>query len=150
MKDDTVNKTIFFVIGLVLSLIIIGVMVFAVVTGKNFSEKKIAKLSDTINELDESQFTDYDQQIIPGNQVLSLLNTYQNEKVSVCVKTKRNTTYYNYKIGSANALGGKANGNIAQASNKEKDNYIHPNGQFMCEVLRDNNETITGITFVQQ
>ena len=110
-----------------------------------------AKEINRINtEFAESDKVVYDNTTVSGNEVMNVIKKTDGEKVGIYVKTKKSETYYGYQFDlSSGALGAAAKGNYSLAAETSSDTYINPYADFKGSVIRDSNDTITGIKFVQ-
>ena len=88
-----------------------------------------AKEINRINtEFAESDKVVYDNTTVSGSEVMNVIKKTDGEKVGIYVKTK---------------------GNYSLAAETSSDTYINPYADFKGSVIRDSNDTITGIKFVQ-
>ena len=110
--------------------------------------------------VDEEQFTNVEGKTVSGNEVVSDIRSWKNNAlcVKVVTKTQASGTYYNFKNYNT-STGLQSNQKrttqenstlISDATNSLKPNYINPNGQFLTEIVRDNNQTIIAVVFTQQ
>lgn len=95
----------------------------------------------------------YDGMSVSGSEVINVVNKFKNDTISVVVVNKLGTkTYYGYTASEGvthSTLGGSVKTDIKAAQKIGNASYINPNAQFVCTVLRDINNTIIGIKFVQ-
>lgn len=109
---------------------------------------QISKLNAEFNESDKMM---YDGLGVSGSEVVNVINKFKNEALSVKVSTKKGTFYYNHGLSSDGAaLGGAGGASIKDAQKSTSSNYINPNAQFSGSIIRDVNNTIIGIAFVQE
>lgn len=108
----------------------------------------------------EEKYTLYDgKSNISGNTVLSNIRNWQTDTICIKVVTKKNTSgmFFNFStydttngLDDSNQLTPTANAKLlADAQKKSHKNYINPNAQFTCEVVRDSNSTIIAVVFTQ-
>ena len=89
-----------FKIILVLLLVAFGVWAFFLVKGK--ATETVGNAGSQMDTLNESEFTDYDGQIVQGSAVLSCINNWKNYDVAVVV----DGVCFNHTIsGDYNTLG---------------------------------------------
>lgn len=158
--EGSLTGSIRLVIALIVCLLVAGV-IFGIWYGV---KPMINNASRDISEygviLDESKYTDNDGQYLSGNQVISNLRTWASDDVCIKVVTKTNAagTFYNYKnynettgLTDTDKLTSTENNKlISSAGNKTATNYINPNGQFFCEIIRNQNDVIIAAVLTQQ
>lgn len=149
--------------------LVVALIICLLVAGAMFGlwyivKPMIGNASKDISEygviLDESKYTDNDGQYLTGNQVMSYLRSWSNDDVCIKVVTKTNTagTFYNYKnydettgLTDTDKLSSTENNKlISSAGNKTSTNYINPNGQFFCKIVRNQNDVIIAAVLTQQ
>lgn len=112
---------------------------------------QISKLNAEFNESDKSM---YDGLEVSGSEVINVINKFKNEDVCIEVKTKKSTVQYCRSMSSNSdgsyELGSATTSNTKNAQDINHVNYVNPNAQFSGTVLRDANNAIIGINFVQQ
>ena len=110
-----------------------------------------AKEINRINtEFAESDKVVYDNTTVSGSEVMNVIKKTDGEKVGIYVKTKKSATDYGSHFDlNSGALGAAAKGNYSLAAETSSDTYINPYADFKGSVIRDSNDTITGIKFVQ-
>ena len=82
--------------------------------------------------------------------MLNVIKKMSEDNIGVYVKTNKSETYYGYSFDlNSGALGAASNTNYAQAAQVTGNTYINPYANFKGTVIRDSNDTITGIKFVQ-
>lgn len=146
-NDFFSNLTVVIIAGLILAVALGGFFWF-----KNKYDSNMEGAQKTIDSAEAAKYTDYEGRIIPGSKVRNLLSTYEKDEICVTVKTKKNTTSYNYADKTlATAIDpAKNRKNIVAAGTKTEKNYINPAGEFLCSIGRDDNQSLVEIIFEQQ
>lgn len=154
MGNDDAREGIKIGVGLVITLIVIGIVFGVLAIGKMFVRKAENGIGAAATNMDNAAYTDYEEQTLSGSQVQSLLTQYAGQTVFVkTVSLSHKTTMYNYS--STTSLSSPIdsstqNQRLANSTVKGKAEYIEPNGKFKCSLTRDKNNTIIGVTFTQQ
>lgn len=161
MKGDMPLPTILLLIAsVVIALLIIAFCFNTWRTSKATGDKVQGEISNMGVMVDEEQFTNVEGKTVSGNEVVSDIRSWKNNAlcVKVVTKTQASGTYYNFKNYNT-STGLQSNQKrttqenstlISDATNSLKPNYINPNGQFLTEIVRDNNQTIIAVVFTQQ
>ena len=93
----------------------------------------------------------YDGTEVSGSEVLNVIRRFQNEVCGVYVTTNKSSTFYGYAFDlSSGNLTGEVDNTYKLARVETNKEYINPNARFLGNVIRDINNTITGIEFTQQ
>ncbi len=138
-----VKKILTFAFGIILVVSFIGLSFGFFNMGKKSAENSQGVLGKKLNEYSDeySQYTV--GTLVLGEEVLSLIN--EDMEVTVKVKTGvDNSTGKSYTAASTAE-------EIANAKNRNKNEYINPYKNFKCtSVDRNNNGVITNLEFTQQ
>lgn len=160
MKDMPLSTILILIASVVIALLIIAFGFNTWRTSKATGDKVQGEITNMGVMVDEEQFTNIEGKTVSGNEVVSDIRSWKNNAlcVKVVTKTQASGTYYNFK--NYNASSGLQSNQkrttqenstlISDATNSLKPNYINPNGQFLTEVVRDNNQTIIAVVFTQQ
>ena len=101
-------------------------------------------------EFAESDKIVYHNATVSGSEVLNVIKKMAEENIGIYVKTNKAETYYGHSFDlSSGVLGAVSAASYIQATESTSSNYINPYANFKGTVIRDSNDTITGITFVQ-
>lgn len=138
--------------GTIITCVIIGLGFFIAREAKDTANAGAGQISRLNAEFSESDKVMYDGMQVSGSEVINVINRFKEEEIGIKVQNKKNiVTYYNFTLGSGDkTLGGKSSNTVDAARNMKDEKYINPNGQFIGSVLRDENNTILGISFVQR
>ena len=101
----------------------------------------------------EQKFTKYDGLTVSGSDVRRALKEFEDDEIAVVVVTRigGQREYYCEIDDSTNRITStSASAYISETEEKTSNYYINPSGKFKATVLRDDNDTITGILFEQQ
>lgn len=153
MSSEKHQSTIFGMsTNTIMELLIFATIMAIIMFGINKFDDLTAKWQERTGAMEESEFTRYEgKNNITGSTVQTLLSQWKNEEFCVTIKTKTNTTSYNYTSGDlSSAIDSKENQkSIVNATIKAERNYVNPNGKFTCSINRNDNNVITEIVFEQ-
>ena len=162
--DEHASKSLNVGASVVIALVIIGIVFTIVTVANRMTANGISRASNLAGQMQETNYTQYDGQLIKGDQVLSIIKQFQDDTISIDVITGgSNETRYIYDsavFNVANAActisGDKMTAQeMAVAMRNAQDpasaTYIAPTKNFLCIVCR-NPETqgITGLHFTLQ
>lgn len=137
--------------GTIITCVIIGLGFYIAREARDTAANGAGQISKLNAEFNESDKVIYDGLKVSGSEVINVINKFKNETISIQVTTKKGTTYYNYSLNSdGTALGNEGGASIKAAQDSTSGTYINPNEQFLGVVIRDVNNTIIGISFLQQ
>lgn len=109
--------------------------------------KEINRLN---TEFAESDKIVYDNALVSGSEVMNVIKKTAGQKVGIYVKTNKTEAYYGYNFDLTDgSLGSETKTNYTAATESSSNTYINPYAEFKGTVIRDANDTITGIKFVQ-
>ena len=91
-------------VSLFIVVLVIAVVVSLVMLGLGWFNRGSAKLSDTVNSLDSSQFSSYNETEITGDQVRSAIQSFITQDVVLVVDAKGDV--YNGALDTAASSGG--------------------------------------------
>jgi len=144
---------------LCIALITIAVVMF--INAQDATKSAQSNFSSIQAELDQTQFTVYDNTTVSGSQVVNALRKFQDKgEFGVQVITGKNPTGSWYfktvnttvpvgSIGYGSISGTAPNGTLTNASNEALNDYINPAGKFKAQLVKDNSNVIRGIIFSQ-
>jgi len=151
---DNSLKALILAAGTIITCIVIGLGFYISRQASDTAYAATANTNKLSSEFLESDKTMYDGLDIPGSEVLNVITKFKNETLSIVVTTKAgNTTYYNHSVSGSDGgytLGGATSSNTQEAKKVMSESYINPTKQFLGTVLRDANDAIVGIMFVQK
>lgn len=130
-----------------IALITLGVIVYN--TASDGAKAANKEFSSIQTELSEQTFLVYDNTDVSGSQVINAIRKFDDENVGIKVTTGKGTTWYNYDATNPDSLA-TATGAIANTSIESNAEYVNPSGKFSAKILRDSNDVIRAIHFVQQ
>lgn len=145
---------------LTISFITLCVLVFFIAQdGAKTATKKFTGLN---TELSQSEFVVYESSTVSGSQVLNAINKYTgvNNEFGVSVTTGKSATgvWYGRTLNTSVAAGtagygsvlSSGTGTVANAQDETRTDYVNPNGSFRTNIVKDENNVVRGIIFVQQ
>lgn len=164
MKSKNESSLVVNIFLVVVVVVLVGLLI-AWMTGV-FKDKRqdlnngTEKIDHVIGTISEFDLVVYDGYTMKGSSLVELINEYTTKEAPVAIGvqtlanmkgTSNKTTYYNYSITSDSSgynLGTKKSDTVPTV--KTSDDYIAPNESFKGEILRNSNNDIIGILFVQQ
>ena len=146
MRDGGVPSAVLLIGGLMGAVLVVGVIIGIVMLAKgkadDASEQMVKQANDAINSI----YTDYDQEIVSGSEVLTAIGKFKSDRIYVCVDNGKSTTYY-YK----NADGSENTNTIAKAKGDDLNFRISTSADFLGECIYDTDiDDIIGIKFTKQ
>jgi hypothetical protein len=146
-------------ITVIIIVVIVGIIFGFVYMAMQANQDGQDKLSAQVSSLDEKSYAEYDGTKVSGQKVIAAVQQYQGTETGVIIATARDTGGKNYcaqltttttGTDSKNEITGKsADGTMADITDKTKVTYVRPNAQFKATLIRDTNEQVVGIDFVQ-
>ncbi|MGM0379632.1 MAG: hypothetical protein ACQEQE_07785 [Bacillota bacterium] len=128
--------------------------------GQGIMKSSSEKVSQISSEIEESEFTIYENQEVSGSEVVNLVRKYRDDRVGIYIETGKDTngTWYNNEIdgvdsddevyvGSIESENGES---LSTLLDEENDEYVNPNGRFLGRVVRNENDSIIGLYFEQE
>ncbi len=159
----TKKSNILVVILFAVILVILAGAFLAWMTGMFKGKKKelnsgAEKINETVSSLVDFDVEIYNGASVNGESLVELIEeqVYKGKDISIAVQTLANqsrqipvTIYYNRALTTDNAI--DPNGSVTTLNqNISSDNYITPSANFIGKVLRNTNNEVTGILFVQK
>lgn len=148
---DNSLKGLILAAGVIITCLIVGIGFYISREASAAATNGTGQISRMNKEVAESDKVMYDGLDVTGSEVINAINKYKSEDISVKVETKKSTVYYNRLLtDSDKELGGESSASVKNAQTITSAYYINQKAQFTGEILRDVNDTIIGISFVQQ
>lgn len=143
-------KMIILAAGTIITLLTITLGFYIGREGQGLAYGATGKISQINKEFSESDKTMYDGLSVSGSEVLSAVNRFKTDDISIKVTTKKSVTYYNRVLTNSDTeLGTTSSAAIKDAQDILSLYYINQRATFTGEVKRDANGTPIGISFVQ-
>ena len=173
MDNSEISSTSKLAASLVVIAAVLGMSIGVFKIAKGTSSDGVTEFHKAINTVSESQFTDYDNSVLNGSQIISAWNKFDGENVAVLLGSVQDIEasklvsddYYEY-VGKQDAAlywdkdswvsnFGFADKNGKVLVNSDTDNikrsatleYIKPNAKFQCNLVKANTGEILGIAF---
>lgn len=126
--------------------------------GQGILKSSTSKISEISSDIEETEFTIYEDQEVSGSEVVNVVRKYEDKRVGVYVETGKDSdgAWYIQSVSgvSSNDYVGEINtGTITDFSDmidESNDEYVNPNGRFLGKVIRNDSKSIIGLYFVQQ
>lgn len=136
--------------GTIITCIVIGLGFYIAREARDTAAGGAGQISKLNAEFNESDKVMYDGLEVSGSEVVNVINKFKNSNISIMVSTNKKTTYYIYTMTEGkNGIGTVSTASVKDAQKSDHVSYINPNAQFMGEIIRDINNTIIGISFLQ-
>lgn len=147
---DNSLKGLILAAGTIITCIVIGLGFYIAREARDTASTGAGQISKLNAEFNESDKVMYDGLEVSGSEVINLINKYRDDDISIKVQTKKSIIYYGKLLSDSDStLEGDSNASIKDAQKSNSVTFINQNAQFTGEVLRDSNNTIIGISFVQ-
>ncbi|BCN30244.1 hypothetical protein [Anaeromicropila herbilytica] len=147
---DNSLKGLILAAGTIITCIVIGLGFYIAREARDTASSGAGQISKLNAEFNESDKVMYDGLDVSGSEVINLINKYREGDISIKVKTKKSTVYYGKILSSSDTeIGTDSNASVKDAQKSSSVYYINQNAQFTGEVLRDSNNSIIGISFIQ-
>lgn len=150
---DNSLKGLLLAAGVIITCIVVGLAFYISREARDTANTGAGQISKMNAEFNESDKVMYDGLEVSGSEVINVVNKFKNEALSVTVKNGKGTSVsYGRTItitDGVGTLGSSSTADIKDAQVSTNGAYINPNGQFKGSVIRDSNNVIVGINFVQ-
>ena len=138
--------------GTIITCVVITLAFYISREAKQTAANGAQEINKLNTEFAESDKIIYDNAIVSGSEVVNAIKKMAGEKVGVCVETSASSkpVYYGYEFDvSTGKLGDKEGSYVAAETEEGSETYINPYASFKGTIIRDSNDVITGIRFVQ-
>ncbi|WP_145142291.1 ABC transporter permease [Paenibacillus sp. Y412MC10] len=136
-----------------LTIALITIVVNLFMSATDAVKEGQTQFSKIQTQLSQTRYNIYEDTTLTGSQVMNAVRQFNNEnQFGVFVQTGKNgMTYYGntFNQTSGEIEGTAKNTNILPAQDEANNNYINPSGKFKSSVVRDANNMVRGIIFVQ-
>lgn len=137
--------------GVIITCLVVGIGFYISREASAAATNGTGQISRMNKEVSESDKVMYDGLTVTGSEVINAINKYKSEDISVKVTTKKSVVYYNRLLkNNDKELGDVSSASVKNTQIITSSYYINQKAQFTGEILRDVNDTIIGISFVQQ
>ncbi len=137
--------------GTIITCLVVSLGFFISREAQDTATNGVNQIGSLNSEFAAGDKTIYDGAVVSGSEVLNVIRKYADDNIGIYVKTGKSTTYYNseFDLNNGNYLADNDN-TYNMALDSAKDTYINPYGNFKGRVVKDGNNVITGIEFLQQ
>lgn len=147
--------------GIFLTIMLITIVVIITISSQDAAKQGQMKMASITTQLSDTEFNTYNNTTLSGSQVLNAIRQYMNlDQFGIRVVTGKQqksssvgTFYGNSFVYEGNDIGEITTDkftDISRAESQKHDEYINPSGQFTSTIIRDKNNMIRGIVFIQQ
>lgn len=148
---DNSLKGLILAAGVIITCLVVGIGFYISREASAAATNGTGQISRMNKEVAESDKVMYDGLDVTGSEVINAINKYKSEDIAVKVETKKSVVYYNRLLtNNDRELGNESTASVKNTQTIISDYYINQKAQFTGEILRDVNDTIIGISFVQQ
>jgi len=114
----------------------------------------VSELNTLNAEFKDQKFSIYENTELSGSQVVNAIKRFQKDgeanTVGIRVKTGRGSDNWYYNTVSSNGDSITPATKPSNISNPNSTEYINPAGMFKANILRDSNQVVRGIEFIQK
>lgn len=142
---DSALKGLMLAAGVILTCVVIGVGFYVAREAKSTAMSSTQRLSEFKKEISENSITKYDDTEVSGSDVVNfakkMLGTYEADEVApvyVRIETSKHSESYE------NDTYVKALRDVTNIR------YVSPLKLYVSDVIRDDNDVITGVVFVEK
>lgn len=136
--------------GTIITCVVISLGFFIAREAKDTASNGANQINKLNSEFVQSDRVIYDGATVSGSEVLNVIKKFKNDKLGILVKTNKSETFYNYEFDEVTGdITKKMNTDHEYAVDSDSEMYINPYVNFVGKLIRDKNEVITGIVFVQ-
>lgn len=135
---EQIKNFIMWVVGIVFVVVIIFVGYNFFSKSNEMSKSADSGLSSVQQSVETARFTNFENTTCSGSDVISAIRTYATDSFTINVRTAEAAAATAYNAPNAYTI-----------TNSTDANYIEPTAKFSSTLERNNNNTIIGITFVQ-
>lgn len=137
--------------GIIITCIIISLGFYIAREASDTANTGTGQINELQAEFANTSKTMYENTVVSGSEVINVIRKFSDEMIGVRVETKKNISYYIYQFSDTDgSLKNESTLDYKSAQVATNANYINPTGRFLGAVVRDDNGTITGLSFVQQ
>ncbi len=151
---ENATKAILLGAGIVITLVLVSLGFLLLNGATGTVDTQLSDMESQKLQALEQKFTKYDGKTVNGSEVLNALQEFKDDEICIRIDTSSPATPptdYLVKLDTDNSISSSGStGSLSDVKDKSNDFYVNPSGKFEAEVLRDNNNTITGIEFVQK
>lgn len=151
--------------GIFLTIMLITIVVIITISSQDAAKQGQTKMASITTQLSDTEFNTYNNTTLSGSQVLNAVRQYMNlEQFGIRVVTGKQKaagnnvgTFYGNefiyeKVPDQGSIPypDNNNTNLTIAEDQRYPEYINPSGKFKATIVRDKNNMIRGIEFVQE
>ena len=159
--DENVSKGFHLGGTIMATMAVIAIAITAVVLGISIARRGSAEATQMTNDLADQKYTQYDGTTVNGDTVISLIKQYANSEIGIQVNVSSSSTKtyihaldgvsVDLDAGTGTATldpSGTPDGSLSAARSIASEDYINPNSQFKCQLLRNaDTDAIVGLYF---
>ena len=156
--DENASKGLHLGTTVMATMALIGIAITVVVLAISIIRKGSSQASEMTNDLADQKYTQYDNTIVNGDTILSLIKQYENSDISIVVDVSGTEVKFVRDSSGASEDGAATLGdkidhstettNLKNAKDKTNDAYIAPAKQFTCTICRNSStDAITAMYF---
>lgn len=136
--------------GIIITCVVVSLGFIIAREAKDTASNGVEQINMLNAEFAEGDKMLYDGVTVSGSEVLNVIRKYEGKNIGILVKTNKIETFYGREFNeNTGALTGQTGKTYAEALEPTNDHYINPYGSFKGKVVRDANNVIVGLVFVQ-
>ncbi|KAA8756730.1 ABC transporter permease [Paenibacillus sp. UASWS1643] len=150
--------------GIFLTIMLITIVVIITISSQDAAKQGQTKMAAITTQLSDTEYQTYSNTTLSGSQVLNAVRQYMNQEqfgIQVITGKQQNSSseyekegvFYGSKFDTTTgAVASKDSKNLdlKRAEDQYYPDYINPSGKFKSTIVRDKNNMIRGIIFIQQ
>nr|WP_145406512.1 ABC transporter permease [Paenibacillus xylanexedens] len=147
--------------GIFLTIMLITIVVIITISSQDAAKQGQTKMAAITTQLSDTEYQTYSNTVLSGSQVLNAVRQYMNqEQFGIQVITGKQKainpdstgTFYGDTFDTVTGQVSSKGKNtiLTGAETQSRDEYINPSGKFKSSIVRDKNNMIRGIIFIQE
>ncbi len=161
MEDNT-SKGIHLGAGVIMTIVLVAVAITLLMLGVSLMQKGGSQATDMANNLGNQLYTSYDNKIVQGDTINSLIAQYEaSAEISIVVSVGGSEQQFIRESSGASKDGEATLGDVfdhatesealKKAGDKTDENYISATKHFLCVVCKNpNTDAITAMYFTDE
>ncbi|GEL05558.1 hypothetical protein [Rummeliibacillus stabekisii] len=149
------SKALMFGAGILLAIALITLSVLVYSTSTEPAKSATSDFNNLSTELKDQKYLSYDNTTVSGSQVVNAVRRFATEGknndlgLKIVTGQGNSTWYYNTVSNSGDTLTASTS-SVSEINNTNSSQYVNPSGTFKANIVRDSNQVIRAIEFVQQ
>lgn len=153
--DSAPPKALYFAAGILLAIALITLAVLVYSNSTEPAKASSSEFNSLSSDLKDQKFLSFDNTTVSGSQVVNSVRRFSTEGkngefgIKVVTGQGNSTWYYNTVSNSGDTIT-SSTAATTELNNTNSSQYVNPSGIFKANIVRDSNQVIRAIEFVQQ